>query len=71
MRGKVVPLSIPRRMVGDLLHFAVKVPSIPVQRRISIGPAFRARAACKDRPRWTAIFAKGYAIVAKIGRAHV
>lgn len=75
MRGKFVPLSIPRRMVGDLLHFAVKVPSIPVQRRISIGPAIKARAACQDRPRWTAIFAKGYAVVAgefpELRRAYV
>lgn len=50
-------------MVGDILHFAVKVPSIPVQRRISIGPTVKARAACRDRPRWTAIFTKAFAVV--------
>lgn len=62
-------------MVGDLLHFAVKVPTIPVQRRMSIGPALKARAACPDRPRWTAIFTKAYAIVAgefpELRRAYV
>ncbi|MDB5599342.1 MAG: hypothetical protein JWN71_1386 [Xanthobacteraceae bacterium] len=75
MRGKIVPLSIPRRMVGDLLHFAAKVPSIPVQRRISIGPILKARAACENRPRWTAIFTKAYAVVAgefpELRRAYV
>jgi hypothetical protein len=62
-------------MVGDLLHFAVKVPSIPVQRCISVARASKARAACGNRPRWTAIFVKGYAVVAnefpEIRRAYV
>jgi hypothetical protein len=52
-------------MVIDLLHFATAVPSIPVQRPMSLGPLAAARAACRDRPQWTAIFAKGYALVAR------
>lgn len=52
-------------MVIDLLHFAAAVPSVPVQRRISIGRTATARAACANRPRWTAIFLKGYALVAR------
>lgn len=52
-------------MVIDLLHFAVAVPTVPVQRRMSLGPLVAARAACRERPRWTAIFAKGYALVAR------
>ena len=65
MRGRAIRLSVPRRMVIDLLHFATVVPTVPVQRRMSIGPVAAARAACQDRPRWTAIFAKGYALVAR------
>lgn len=65
MRGRSIPLSRPRRMIIDLLHFAAGVPSIPVQRRISLASVVKARAACRNRPRWTAIFAKSYAIVAR------
>jgi hypothetical protein len=65
MRGRAIRLSVPRRIVGDLLHFAAAVPSVPVQRRMSIGPLVAARTACRDRPRWTVIFAKAYALVAR------
>lgn len=64
MRGRTIPLSVARRMVVDLLHFAAAIPTIPVQRRMSLGPIISARAACRDRPRWTTIFAKAYALVA-------
>jgi len=65
LRGKFISLSLPRRTVIDLLHFAASIPSVPVQRQMSLQPVVRARAACDDRPRWTAIFAKAYALVAK------
>src|SRR6476659_6173647 len=65
MRGGMIPLSVPRRMVVDLLHFGAAIPSVPVQRRMSLAPIVRARAACRDRPRWTAIFAKAYALTAR------
>ena len=64
MRGRAIPLSRPRRMIGDLLYFAAGIPSIPVQRRMSLGPVVNARAACLNRPRWTAIFTKSYGLVA-------
>ncbi len=31
-KGRTLPLSIPRRLIGDLLYFARDVPSVPVQR---------------------------------------
>lgn len=65
MRGRAIRLSIPRRMVIDLLHFSSVIPTIPVQRRMSLGPIAAARAACRERPRWTAIFIKAYALVAR------
>ena len=64
MRGRAVRLSLPRRTVGDLLHFAAAVPSVPVQRRMRLKAVVDARAACRNRPRWTAIFAKAYALLA-------
>lgn len=65
MRGRAIRLSVPRRLVIDLLYFAAAIPTVPVQRRMSLGPLVEARAACRERPRWTAIFAKGYALVAR------
>ena len=75
MRGRAIPLSLPRRTVVDLLHFAASIPSVPVQRLMSLQPVVSARAACDDRPRWTAIFVKAYALVAsefpELRRAYV
>ena len=65
MRGRMIRLSVPRRMVNDLLHFAKGIPTVPVQKRMSLGALIAARAACKDRPRWTAIFTKAYALMAR------
>ena len=65
MRGRAVRLSLPRRTVVDLLHFAAAVPSVPVQKRMRLKAVVNARAACRNRPRWTAIFAKAYALVAR------
>jgi hypothetical protein len=62
-------------MVIDLLHFAKGIPTLPVQRRISIAAVVAARAACRERPRWTAIFTKAYGLmtdeVAEFRRVYV
>jgi hypothetical protein len=65
VRGRAIRLSIPRRMVIDLLYFSAGIPTIPMQRRMSLGPVAAARAACQERPRWTVIFVKAYALVAR------
>ena len=65
MRGRMIRLSIPRRMVMDLLYFAKSIPAVPVQRRMSLAPLIAARATCEERPRWTAIFTKAYALTAR------
>jgi hypothetical protein len=65
MRGKMIRLSIPRRMVGDLLYFAGGSPTVPVQKRMSLGPLAAARAASRERPRWTILFTKAYALMAR------
>jgi hypothetical protein len=36
-----------------------------VQKRMSVGALVAARAACRERPRWTAIFTKAYALMAR------
>jgi hypothetical protein len=75
MRGRSIPLSVPRRMVIDLLYFARGIPTVPVQKRMSLGALVAGRAACRERPRWTAMFTKAYALVAdefpELRRAYV
>ena len=63
-RGRYVPLSAPRRFVIDLIHFARKVPSVPVSRMVDIGPLRGARAAHPSRPSWQVVFMKAFAAVA-------
>ena len=65
MRGRAIRLSKPRRMVIDLLYFAKQLPTVPVQRRMALATVVAARAACRNRPQWTAIFAKAYALTAR------
>jgi hypothetical protein len=63
MRGRRIALSRARRLVIDFLHFASGVPTVPVQRRIKLQPVIEARAALADRPAWTAIMVKAFALV--------
>jgi hypothetical protein len=65
MRGRMIRLSVARRIVIDLLYFASGIPTVPVQKRMSLGALVAARAACRERPRWTAIFTKAYALMAR------
>jgi hypothetical protein len=65
MRGRAVPLSRPRRLVGDLMAFSIGVPRVTVQRRMDLTPLLEARRALEHRPSWTAIFVKGYALLAQ------
>jgi len=62
--GRNVPLSLPRRFICDLVHFAHQIPTVPVQRRMNLATVVGARQAAEPRPGWPAIFAKAYAIVA-------
>jgi hypothetical protein len=62
--GRTIPLSVPRRFVVDLMHFARQVPTVPVQRRMQLGTILRARQAAEPRPSWVSIFTKAFALVA-------
>lgn len=61
--GRRLPLSLPRRLICDVVHFARQVPSVPVQRRMHLAPVAAARQAALPRPSWTALFIKAYAFV--------
>ena len=61
--GRYVPLSLPRRFICDLVHFAHRVPTVPVQRHMNIAPLVAAREAALPRPSWCAVFTKAYGFV--------
>jgi pyruvate/2-oxoglutarate dehydrogenase complex dihydrolipoamide acyltransferase (E2) component len=65
MRGRAIPLSAPRRLIGDLMRLSKGVPRVTVQRRMNLRPLVEARKALNDRPSWTAIFVKGYGLLAQ------
>jgi hypothetical protein len=61
--GHYQSLSLSRRFICDLIHFARQVPTVPMQRRMQLAPVVAARQAISPRPGWCAIFAKAYALV--------
>jgi hypothetical protein len=63
--GRRLALSPPRRLICDMMHFARKIPSVPVQRRMNIAPLVAARREARSRPSWCALFTKAYAMVAE------
>lgn len=75
MRGRAVKLSLRRRTVADLLYFGKKIPTVPVERLMGISALQTALANCAARPRWSAIFTKAFALVARdmpeLRRAHL
>ncbi|HZU39146.1 MAG TPA: hypothetical protein VFA18_24685 [Gemmataceae bacterium] len=64
--GRSIPLSLPRRFVGDLVHFARGVPTVPVERRMQLAAVVAARQAARPRPSWCALFTKAYAMTAAL-----
>jgi len=65
MRGTSVRYSKMRGLLRDLLRAAAGMPLITVQRTMSLRRLVAAADACQQRPPWTAIFVKGYALVAR------
>jgi hypothetical protein len=63
-KGRTLAISLPRRWIGDLLHFAHKVPAVVVQRQMNLAALQDARERSAQRIRWCAIFTRAYAKVA-------
>jgi hypothetical protein len=63
-QGRYLPLSLPRRLVNDMLHFARRIPSVPVERRLNVAAVAELRHRLADRPGWCALFTKAYGLVA-------
>ncbi|MEA2884326.1 MAG: hypothetical protein QOH32_3582 [Bradyrhizobium sp.] len=65
MRGTVRKLSVPRRLVADLMHASRDVPFVSLRRTLDIRPLIEARNLSAQPPGWAAIFAKAFALVAR------
>jgi hypothetical protein len=63
-RGRKLAVSLPRRWIGDLLHFARKVPGVMVQREMNLAPLVQARLRAARRISWCALFTRAYALTA-------
>lgn len=65
-RGRRIRLSPYRRFMADMLHFAMQVPVVPVERAMVLGPLAQARAAVgAGRPSWTSLFVRGFGLMAQ------
>jgi hypothetical protein len=65
MRGTSRKISLPRRLIADLMHASRDVPLITFRRTLQIDALAQARAAAAPRPGFAAIFAKAFSLVAK------
>ena len=65
MRGTIRKVSVPRRLIIDLMHASRGVPFVGLRRRLAIRPLADARAASCEPPGWAAIFVKAFCLVAK------
>ena len=65
MRGTVRKITLPRRLIADLMHASIRVPFVSLARPLNIRGLSEARMQAATRPGWAAIFVKAFALVAK------
>src|SRR4051812_23986741 len=65
MRGTVRKITLPRRLVADLMHASIRVPFVSLARPLYLRGLSEARAQASSRPGWAAIFVKAFALVAR------
>ena len=65
MRGKVRKISMPRRLVADLMHASIGVPFVSLTRSLNVRQLVEARALAAQPPGWAAIFVKAFSVVAR------
>jgi hypothetical protein len=65
MRGTARKISLPRRLITDLMHASMGVPFVSLRRNLDIRPLLEARALATRPPGWAAIFLKAFYLVAR------
>ncbi len=61
--GRTIPLSLPRKWIADLLHFARQIPTIPVERTMRLAAVRAAKS--QAGVSWPAIFLKAFGLTAE------
>lgn len=61
---RALPLSVPRRVMLELMHCAAGVPTVIAERRMRLAAVVDARRRCPRRPSWCALFLKAFGRVA-------
>lgn len=66
IRGKRLRITPYRRFMADMLHFAMQVPAVPVERPMDLGILANARAELgPGRPSWTSLFVRAFGLMAE------
>jgi len=65
MRGTPKTISLPRRLICDLMRASMDVPFVSLSRSLNIRLLLEARAGAMAPAGWAAMFVKAFAIVAK------
>lgn len=65
MRGRPKTISLPRRLICDLMHASMGVPFVSLSRSFNIRPLLEARAGAAAPAGWAAMFIKAFALVAR------
>jgi hypothetical protein len=65
MRGKIKRISVPRRLIGDMMWASAGVPFVSLRRTLDIRELLKARGEIAQPPGWAAIFVKAFGLVAK------
>ena len=60
MRGKIKKISVPRRLIGDMMCASIGVPFVTLRRKLDIGELLEARSKLAQPPGWAAIFVKAF-----------
>ena len=64
MKGRRVPLSLPRRLATEFSYAARRSPRATLSGQVQLGALVAARAQAPARPPWSAILARAYALAA-------
>lgn len=65
MRGTPRTISLPRRLICDLMHASMGVPFVSLSRSLNIRPLLEARTGATAPAGWAATFVKAFALVAR------
>src|SRR5215212_8664543 len=65
MRGTVRRISIPRRLIADLMNASIRIPFVSLKRSLNVRQLVDARVMTSEPVGWAAIFVKAFALVAK------